>query len=183
MSEQNINLLPKALFKSREQTRKVLDRTTIFSGVLPMVAVLVWIVFIILNYFVQFDIQKANGEIKTTDNEILNYQEDKDRKALLILKTRVLKDIIQRDVNPEKFFSVVLEIINSSNLDVNIDSFGRNTDGKFSITGNADNVASVTDLHRIFRNSKQISEVELLSTITKNDEGRSVFQISFNILD
>ncbi|MBD3363086.1 hypothetical protein GF362_05180 [Candidatus Dojkabacteria bacterium] len=183
MENKGFNLLPKEVFEQRQKTKTAVENTSMFAAVLPFVAVLGWIIFMFLNYSVERSIKNIRNEISQVEREMLEYQSDKDKKALLILKTRVLKDIVIRDVNPEKFFNIVQRVIKDSNLDIHITTYGREKTGKFFIKAIADSPSSVASINRIFRNNEEILDVELSYLQNEENSGAIEFQITFNLLD
>lgn len=183
MTKSDFNLLPKEVFDQRKKSRKTVDRTSLFSAVLPLLAVIVWIAFIGLNYLVETQVKQVEDEITSIENEISTYQADKDKKSLLVLKTKVLKDIVRRDVNPENFFTIVQELVEDSGLEIQILTYGRNTDGKFYITASANTIPAIADINRIFRNAEQLNNVQLNDISKSGDElsNNDEFEITFNI--
>ncbi|MCA9385184.1 hypothetical protein KC717_00890 [Candidatus Dojkabacteria bacterium] len=183
MKQNGFNLLPKETFEKREKARVKLDRVSIVSAVFPLIAVLVWIVFILISSFIRRDIAGINQEIRSVEDEIASYKLLQDRKALLVLKTRALTEIVTLDVNPENFFTIVQTAIENSGRDTEIISYGRETTGAFFIAAHADNAASVADITRIFRNTDKLEAIQLTNVSDVEDQDRILFTLVFTILD
>lgn len=152
------------------------------SAVFPLIAVIVWIFFILIKAYTEVQIKRVNNEIASVQAEINSYQELKDKKALLVLKTRKLKDVVLFDINPEDFFDIVQEIVNSSKLNVVISSYGRDVSGAFFINCKANSVDDSTKLTRTFVEDVRLTDVQLIEMQNSLNEGGNLeFTLFFNI--
>lgn len=173
------NLIPESVFVERTQERKRAEKVSLFFAVFPVIAAVIWIGLQTYNTYIETDIQVLGSQIDQTTSAIDSLRPAKDRKALLILKTRLLSDIVLMDVDPEDFFSIVQDTIDKSGLDIVIMEFGKEEKG-FTIDCVADNNNAITDIVRQFRERDELADV-FLNSITKTEEEIN-FSISFRII-
>ncbi len=183
MAKTGINLLPRSLFELRRQRQIKIDKTAIYTAFLPLVSVLIWFAFSLMNGFVNREITKVKTETISIDSQISSYQGFKDKRALLVLKTQKLEKVISDDINPEKYFDVVQEIITSSGLDITIQTYGRENEGSFYIEGSSGSVDSILRLTRLFRESGKFQhDLRLDSISTNTDEIDLAETYNFNLI-
>jgi hypothetical protein len=185
MQSQGINLLPQEISQNREKKKQTIDQAMLLSSVLPLLSIIVGVIAMIVGFYVERQvISGIERKIKQVETEILQYNDDKYKKALLVAKTRMLKDVIKRDVNPETFFTVVRQTIEDSGLNVEIRTYGIKSGGKFYIEAEVDELKQATDIARIFRNATLIEELEFneLRIGAQSVDGKYWFEISFNII-
>lgn len=180
-SRSNFNLLPQEVFKKRQQKKVSIDNTTVFSAVLPLVAILIWVVFTLLSSFKTREITTLNKNIKTKETEIAGYKDDKDLNAILVLKTRVLSEIVKKDVNPENFFNIVQNTIKKSGRNIKITAYGRESSGVFTISATGESIKDVTDITRIFRQQEGLSNVKIKNI--RVEKGLFYFIMEFEIVE
>ncbi len=177
------NLLPKEIFQKRILLREKIDKTSVLSALLPLSAVVVWIVFMTITVFISTDIKTKEKGIAILNQEISTYDQVKEDKSLLVLKTGVLEEIVKRDVNPEDFFLVVKKLVENSGFDAQILAYGRNADGRFGLEMSVDSVDTMTKIVRLFRKNERINLVELESVdFTVDSDARYTYEITFELL-
>lgn len=184
ITKSNFNLIPKEIYTRREKKRQTQDKTILFSSILPFLAIVVWLIFLILRLGVKNELDIITAEGKQVDIEIQKYETEKLTNAELVLKTRLLKEIVKNDVNPEDFFRIVQDTIVSSGKNVFVLEYGKNTNGDFSIKAEAEDIINITDIIRIFRELDRLEDVKLLSVNSPRDEStvNYEFEMSFKIL-
>lgn len=183
----NFNLIPKEIYSKREQKRQSKDKTIFFSAVFPFLAIVVWLIFLLLRLNVKQDIDAFRIEKSTIESQLEQYEPEKRTNAELVLKTRLLKDIVKNDVNPEDFFRIVQDTINESGKPIKVLEYGKDNVGDFTIVAEADDVVSITDMVRIFRDHARLEEVKLKSITypinnANNTNPKHEFEMAFKIL-
>jgi hypothetical protein len=182
--KKNFNLIPKEIYTKREQKRQSKDKTVFYSAIFPFLAIVVWLIFLLLRLDVTKDIRNYKNDTLQVQNEIQKYEVEKLTNAELVLKTKLLKEIVKNDVNPEDFFKIVQDTINESGKSIKVLEYGKNNTGDFSITGNSDTLEDITDIVRIFREHKRLNELKLNSVNypNENSQNKYEFEVAFKIL-
>ncbi|MBP9758165.1 hypothetical protein KBD45_00580 [Candidatus Dojkabacteria bacterium] len=184
ITKSNFNLIPKEIYTKREKKRQTQDKTILFSSILPFLAIVVWLIFLVLRLGVKNELNIIESEKNKVDVEIQKYETEKLTNAELVLKTRLLKEIVKNDVNPEDFFRIVQDTIVSSGKKVSVLEYGKNSTGNFSIKAQADDIINISDIVRIFRELDRLADVKLL-TVSAPEGRESVtyeFEMTFKIL-
>lgn len=180
----NFNLIPKEIYAKREQKRQSQDKTILFSSIFPFLAIVVWLIFLVLRLEVKNDISNVEVEQKKAEVEVQKYESEKLTNAELVLKTKLLKEIVKNDVNPEDFFKIVQDTITNSGKSVVVLEYGKNSSGDYSINAQADDVKNITDIVRIFRELDRLVDVRLMNIQYPLDSENSKydFELAFKIL-
>ncbi len=160
-TKSKFNLLPSNVFEERRKIQSRAAIVTKISVVLPFIALIGGLIYFVIGLNIRSDIRKIQSEQESVESQIAGMQEFRDMNSLLVLKTKVLKEIIEEDVNPEFFFTIVKDTIEKSGLDIEIYSYGKERRGFFYVTCRTDSVESVTDIARIFRNHFMIGDIRI----------------------
>lgn len=179
----NFNLIPKEIYTSREKKRQGKDKTVFYSAIFPFLGIVVWLIFLLLRLNVTTDIRNVKSETLQVQNEIKKYDVEKLTNAELVLKTKLLKEIVKNDVNPEDFFRIVQDTVTNSGRQIKILEYGKSNTGEFTITAEAASIENITDIIRIFREHERLDNVSV-STVSypSTADGKYEFQITFKIL-
>jgi hypothetical protein len=147
-------------------------------------AIVVWLIFLVLRLDVKNDISNVEVEQKNTEVEVQKYESEKLTNAELVLKTKLLKEIVKNDVNPEDFFKIVQDTITNAGKSVVVLEYGKNSSGDYSINAQADDVKNITDIVRIFRELDRLVDVRLMNIQYPLDSENSKydFELAFKIL-
>lgn len=180
----NFNLIPKEIYAKREQKRQSQDKTILFSSIFPFLAIVVWLIFLVLRLEVKNDISNVEVEQKRAEVEVQKYESEKLTNAELVLKTKLLKEIVKNDVNPEDFFKIVQDTITNSGKSVVVVEYGKNSSGDYSINAQADDVKNITDIVRIFRELDRLVDVRLMNIQypLDSENPKYDFELAFKIL-
>lgn len=182
MKSFGFNLLPQ---KSKEVIieEDKRDRTSVFTALLPLLGVTLWLLLVLFNGLV-VDGVKANWEkaIIQKENRInTEFLPVRIQHGELVIKTRTLSELVLKDIKPETLFILTETIFPTEEADVEIIGYGRNDDGSFSLalrTGDHEKFAEIT---RRFSNYEGAETVTISSIFDNPQENYVQGLINFFI--
>jgi hypothetical protein len=165
------NLLPQ---KSQEEVERAekRDSNAITLALLPLMAVVVAIaVMLFNNLFMDERIEELNQEISRQENSIESYRQVVTKNAEFVRKSEILVEPIERDVEPERFFSLSDEILGELRFPTSIQSYGRSNDGSFEIRLSFEELVNIISVLTEFESSQEVQQTntDALSHNVNND--------------
>lgn len=156
------NLLPQKT-KDEVQSEEKRDKTSVYTALLPLLAVLVWLLLVFVNGMFLSDMKiEAQTEVdirqRRIDQEFLPVRI---QHGELVIKTRSLADLIQLDIKPEILFVLVEDIFPYEESGVEIIGYGREDDGSFNISVQADSYLKFSEVVRRFSNYDGVFDVSI----------------------
>jgi hypothetical protein len=180
MSEFKFNLLPK---KTKEVIIKEdkRDRASVYTAVLPLIAVLFWLGLVLFNGLVINKVKEDwNLAIADKQRKIdQDYLPVRVRHGELVVKTRSLAGLVQRDIQPESLFILTEKIFPNEDPNIRIVGYGRETDGKFTINIETSEYTKFAEITRRFSNFDAALNVNISSVSNDPKTGKISGTISF----
>jgi hypothetical protein len=176
------NLLPeKAPEQIKKEVRKELG--VVIASVLPLVGVLLWLALLLFNALVLEEALKTQkAEITTKNLRIINeYSSVLNDHGELVTKTRALKDVVTKDISPERVFALTEELFPKEESNITIMAYGRSNDGTYNVTIKTDSYLNFAKVARRFSGSNVLEDVHILSVA--NQEGRILGTVKFSFLE
>ncbi|MBW7953182.1 MAG: hypothetical protein QY330_01840 [Candidatus Dojkabacteria bacterium] len=193
MKSFTFNLLPK---KTKEEVQKEeeRDQSAIYTGILPLFAVCMWLALILFNGLVvdrvkanwQDAIDKKEKRIESEYSAILRQNGE------LVKKTQALESVVQLDINPDRLFQLKEEIFPFPEQGIVIDGYGRERDGTFNVTIRTPDLFTFSRVARRFTSNESIKDVYVssVSMVVANqnptllDQAREISgRIRFNFVE
>lgn len=150
---------PKELIVKEEER----DISSVYTAVLPLFAVLVWIGALLFNGLL-VEKTKATWQ-KSIDTKNARIQSEFlpaiIQNGELVVKTKALAELIVKDIKPENLFRITEEIFPTKETGVEISGYGRDADGSFKINIITDTYEKLAEVTRRFSNNKNVSGVTI----------------------
>lgn len=167
MNENNgfrFNLLPR---KSKLEVELIEERdnSIFYATAIVLFAALVWLITtLIVNQIVTPRLAEVNANIKKINEQIAVYDEQRARFGELYLKSRELKPLLSKKVNPDAIFSVADSLIEDVGS-AGIISYKREDTGEFVFNIATANFGTVKDIMENARALDNVSNIELRNSI------------------
>lgn len=170
----SFNLIPQ---KTKEETQREVkrDNASLYTALLPLLGVSVWLALTLFNGLV-VDKVKANWETSIAkkqarvDTEFLPVRI---QHGELVLKTRILADIILKDIKPETLFALTEQIFPVPEPEVQVIGYGRNDDGSFDVILSTSNYRKFAEVARRFSEYDGADEATI-SSVNYNKEADNI---------
>ena len=163
MQRFNFNLLPQ---KSKKVLEKEDERESrsLWIAFLPLIAILITIGMILFNNLViKNNVRIWENALSDRENRLVTYRSNLERNLEFVTKTDLLANPVQKDVEPERFFSLTEELLSTIEFRADVKKYGRNSDGSFDITFITDSLDYSGDLLYAFENMIGIKAASLRS--------------------
>jgi hypothetical protein len=179
----SFNLLPQ---KSKEVIEKEEEResTSLYIAFLPLFAVIVGVGFILFNQIiVENSLSNWEAAIQERDNTIQSFRTDVAENLEFAQKTELLLEPVQKDVDPEKFFTLSELLLTEIQFPAVIESYGRSANGAFDLTISFDDIYNAASIVRTFEQTEQIKLPNTESLKTNLFDESAEIAINFFIIE
>jgi len=160
---------------------KSVGRKPVNSGyrtmlLLPLTVLILWLGIILINTLIIDN--SINSYQQTINNKqagiTTNYSDTILKHSELVVKTNELSGVVEKDIQPEKAFTLEKTLF-PSNKEFNIIGFGRQSDGSFNVTIATSDYINFAKVARRFSNYDQIKNVHIsnvtYSSTASSDQG------------
>jgi len=180
---QSVDFLPKLSKKQKEEQYNV-SKAGLYASILPLLASLIWVLAVFGGSYYKEEVQKKDATIIEKEREISSYSSIRNKHSELVLKVDALKDIIEKDFYPQKFFNDVSQTIKSTgDAHADIYAYGREEGSEFIIKGKANSYLDLAKIMVVFTQKETFDNV-VIESIRYNEKTDNVnFEVSFTYAD
>lgn len=178
--KQSVDFLPK-LTKEEKKEQFNVSKAGLYASILPLLASLIWIIAVFGGVYFKEEVAKVDAMVVEKEREISTYSSARNKHTELVLKVDALKDLIQKDFYPQKFFTDVSQTIKSTgDAQAEIYAYGREAGSEFIIKGKANSYLDLAKIMVVFTQKEEFDNV-VIESIRYNQETDNVnFEVSFN---
>lgn len=142
----------------------------------------VWLFISLLNaLLVQRSINSWRDTDLKRDQQILGYAVYRNANGELVVKTKLLNEVVSKHLDPEVVFGLIDRRIRESTPNVEIISYGRTAGGNFQVTGLTSNSDDVSKLIKDFGNEEAVDAASLVSLFGENGKYRFLLDLKINV--
>ncbi|MBD3280764.1 hypothetical protein GF389_04545 [Candidatus Dojkabacteria bacterium] len=116
------------------------------------------------------------------ENEIQSYNTYKSANGQLVLKTRSLAPVVDKHTDPDLVFEFIDSLIKETSPNVQIDSYGRSSEGNFQVAGVSNTTEEVTQIVTAFNAEEQVLDAMLNSIDRSSSDGYYSFIIDLDLV-
>jgi hypothetical protein len=177
--KQVIDFLPRPS-KEEEIEHYNVSKASLYAAVLPLLVSVIWVFASLVSLYFKDEVLSYDKTIQEKENLIASYNEVTNKHTELTLKVDALKDLIQKDFYPQKFFEDITTTIKSTgDAQAEVYAYGRRETGEFSISGKADSYIDLAKIMVVFTQKKEFQNV-VIDSIRYDEATDNVnFEISF----
>jgi hypothetical protein len=157
------------------------DNYGLAAAFFPFVGVIIWIGLVLINNLIieqsrltwESNISRKKVQIEQTYGSTLITHGE------LVVKTNQLAGLIEKDIQPEEVF-ILVEKLFPDDTDFNVIGFGRESDGSFSVSVEADTYIKFSKIVRRFSNYEKVKNVQVKNvTLNKTNLVSGTINFSF----
>lgn len=138
------------------------DNYGLAAAFFPFVGVIIWLGLVLINNLIidqsrltwESNISRKKIQIEQTYGDTLITHGE------LVVKTNQLAGLIEKDIQPEEVF-ILVEKLFPDDTDFNVIGFGRESDGSFSVSVEADTYIKFSKIVRRFSNYAKVKNVQV----------------------
>lgn len=176
------NLLPG---KSKKEVKKEDDRdsSSFYIVLVLLIVTVLWVISSLSNsVLVNNYIGSWNTRITDQEAEILGYAATKATNGELVTKTKALENVIDKNIDPDEFFSLVEGTITSASPSAIIRSYGREESGTFNVNGEGQSFQEVSKIIYVFTSNQSFTDVKLQNVVNDFEKGAVTFSLAFQFI-
>lgn len=177
--KQSVDFLPKLTREEEEEKFKV-SKASLYAAVLPLFASIIWVIAVFINSFYKNEVKGVDAIILQKEREIASFDDVRSKHTELVLKVDILKDLVQKNFYPQRFFDYVSKTIKSTgDAHAEIYAYDREDDGTFNIQGKANSYLDLAKIMVVFNAQEEFSNVEIKSIRYDKEVDNVNFEINF----
>lgn len=177
--KQSVDFLPKLTHEEEEEKFKV-SKASLYAAVLPLFVSIIWVIAVFINSFYKNEVIDTDAIILQKEREISSFDDVRSKHTELVLKVDVLKDLVQKNFYPQRFFDYISRTISSTgDAQAEIYAYGREDDGTFNIQGKANSYLDLAKIMVVFNAKEEFSNVEIKSIRYDKEVDNVNFEINF----
>jgi hypothetical protein len=178
--KQSVDFLPKPSEEQLAQESQI-SKTGLYAAVLPLIAAVIWVIAMLGNLYYKNELSKRDDTIVSKQSQIAQFNDVRLKQTELVLKVDALKESIEKDFYPQKFFDDINANIKATgDAQATVYAYNRSTNGEFSIQGRANSYLDLAKIIVVFQKQAAFTSVDITSISFDRARNTVNFEISFN---